>query len=182
MFKRLSQGVTAQKFFKFSLPRFVKSHHNCSGVCVYIETHNRSSVVHSSLAFSRLSTFPQESLRQCIDLLCQQHVNEKMLRMTPQKSRDIVIQKLHCYSGVKQIMYETRIVVPTNTDIFHVPRLIFSYSFLNINMTMMTLHRTLLTRASQSKQHKGDTNKNMQRIFTTTPSDSKLSHELKAYA
>jgi hypothetical protein len=56
-------------------------------------------------------------------------------------------------------MYKTRIVVPKNTDIFHVPSLIFSYDFLNISMTMMTLHRMLLTRASQYKQHKGDTNK-----------------------
>jgi hypothetical protein len=79
-------------------------------------------------------------------------------------------------------MYKTRIVVHTNTDIFHVPSLIFSYDFLNTSMTMMTLHRTLLTRASQYKQHKGDTNKNMQHIFTATPSDSQLSHELRAYA
>jgi hypothetical protein len=79
-------------------------------------------------------------------------------------------------------MYKTRTVVPKNTDIFHVPSLIFSYDILNISMTMMTLHRMLLTRASQYKQHKDDTNKNMQRIFTTTPSDSKLSHELEAYA
>jgi hypothetical protein len=67
-------------------------------------------------------------------------------------------------------MYKTRIVVLTNTDIFQVPSLIFSYDFLNINMKMITLHRKLLTRASQYKQHKGDTNKNMQHVFTTTPS------------
>lgn len=79
-------------------------------------------------------------------------------------------------------MYKTRTLLPKNTDIFHVSSLIFSYDFLNISMTMMTLHRTLLTRASQYKQHKGDTNKNMQHIFTTTPSDSKLSHELEAHA
>jgi hypothetical protein len=80
-------------------------------------------------------------------------------------------------------MYKTRIVALTDTDIFHVvPSLIFSYNFLNISMTMITLHRKLLTRASQYKQHKGDTNKYMQHKFTTTPSDSKLSRELKAYA
>lgn len=79
-------------------------------------------------------------------------------------------------------MHKTRIVVLMNTDIFHVPSLIFSYDFLNISMKIITLHRKLLTRASQYKQHKGDTNKTMQHVFTTTPSDSKLSHELKAYA
>jgi hypothetical protein len=105
-----------------------------------------------------------------------------MQRMTLQKSRDILIMQLHCYSGVKQIMYKTRIVIRTNTDIFHVSSLIFSYDFLNISITMMTLDRKLLTRALQYKQHKGNTNKNMQHIFTTTPSDSKLSHELRAYA
>jgi len=47
---------------------------------------------------------------------------------------------------------------------------------------MIALHRKLLTRASQYKKHKGDRNKNMQHVFTATPSDSKLSHELKAYA
>jgi hypothetical protein len=124
-----------------------------------MEIQNRSSGLHFFTGFQSTKYIsigkPQTMHWFIFSTACERNI----LRMTPQMSPDIVIQQLHCYSVVKQIMYKTRIVVPANTDIFHVPSLIISCDFLNISMTMITLRRKLLTRASQYRQHKGDTTK-----------------------